>query len=487
VTFDELQTRFRTARPLVIMRMKSAPMMLAFFHKVFRSGHITTLTNSELRTKLEIYLEDIGYEQVDDELDAITLFDDQAQKAAQYIEKWSSAGFLRKYPDDTGEDLHELTPDSLKVLNWLDDLEKREFIGTNSRFRDIFSRLREMIEQSNEDPQGRIEELQKKKAELENEIELIRLGKTPVVFSDTDIKERFYEISRTAKELLSDFSEVEQNFQQIRKDLQIKYSEKDVVKGDLLLYALDALDEIYEKDQGKSFKSFWDFLSDEKKQNEFGELTEQLYALLKSRSIEYNNDRFLKNLKRHLHNYGKKVVDANVRLSEKLSRVLSEKNLLDRKRASELIRAIRQNAFTLAEQDIRNDHFIALEDEPLLHLTDRYMLTFGKDTVRLPQFPEDAIEETPDLHALFDQFSIDRKKLQANIDALLQDNETVSLKEVVHTYGMPNGLSDIVGYFSIACSGNLHMIMDVLDPIICGNKKVNVPLVLYVKQKENAS
>jgi len=260
MTYQELSDQFNTLRPLILLRAKNAVFILSFLYKVFKEPNITTLTNSEIRSRLESFLDDLDYNERDDELEDQSLFDDNALKAAQYIEKWSSFGYLRKYPNDEGEDLHELTFDTIKIFNWIEFLQKREFVGTNSRFRDIYFKLKEMIEQSNDDPATRIAELEKKKFDIEQEINLIRLGKSPSVFNDTDIKERFYDINRTARELLGDFSEVEQNFQQIRKDLQIKYSETDTVKGALLIYALDALDEIYEKDQGKSFRSFGSFL-----------------------------------------------------------------------------------------------------------------------------------------------------------------------------------------------------------------------------------
>jgi hypothetical protein len=272
--------------------------MLSFFYRVFREGHITTVSNTELRNKLEGYLEDLEYEEKDDELDTDSLFDDYSVKAAKYIEKWSNAGFLRKYPNDEGEDLHELTPDTQKVMKWIDDLEQREFVGTNSRFKDIFFKLQKIVEQGNENLEQRIEELEKKKWEIENEINLLKLGKKPSVSDDVEIKEQFYELNKMARELLSDFTEVEQNFEQIRKDIQRKYTEKDVVKGSLLVFALDTLDEINERPQGKSFNAFWEFLMDEKKQQEFSQMAEQLYQLLRDRNIDYNNDRFLKNLKR---------------------------------------------------------------------------------------------------------------------------------------------------------------------------------------------
>lgn len=485
MTFDALLLQFKIAKPLILLRAKSAPFTLSFFYKIFKEAHVTTITNTELRNKLEGYLEDLEYEGKDDELDASSLFDDNSLKAAQYIEKWSNGGFLRKYPNDDGEDLHELTSDTQKVMKWIDDLQIREFVGTNSRFRDIFFRLQEMIEQSTENAEVRIQELEKKKWEIENEINLLKTGKSPVVYDDTEIKERFYDLNKVARELLSDFTEVEQNFEQIRKDIQRKYTEKDIAKGSLLVFALDALDEIEGKDQGKSFKAFWEFLMDEKKQQEFTQLTEQLYQLLRDRNIDYGNDRFLKNLKRYLHASGKKVIDANRKLSEKISRVLSEKNMLERRRAIELIGEIRQFAYAITESRFKDDKFLVIEDEPDLNFIDRWELGDDKEDTNSVQFPDGlggAISSEVDFKSLFDQFTIDKKKLVHRIDAMLQNKIQVTLKEIVDNYGLENGLSEVVGYFSIASESNYHIILEeTIDPIWIDERKINMPMIIYTK------
>jgi hypothetical protein len=485
MTFDDLSLKFKTSRPLIMLRAKSAPLMLSFFYKTFRLRHITSVTNSELKNKLEGYLEDLEYEEKDDELDASTLFDDYAVKASQYIEKWSNAGFLRKYPNDEGEDLHELTSDTQKVMKWIDDLEQREFVGTNSRFKDIFFKLQKMLEQGNENIEQRLEELERKKSELENEINLLKLGKKPSISDDVEIKEQFYELNKMARELLSDFTEVEQNFEQIRRDIQRKYNEKDVVKGSLLVFALDALDEIRDKPQGKSFRAFWEFLMDESKQQEFSQMAEQLYQLLKDRDIDYNNDRFLKNLKRYLHASGKKVIDSNRKLSEKISRVLAENNLIERRRAMELIGDIRRMAYQLIDSKIKEDDFLIVEDEPFINLVDRWDLYEGKDELTGVLFP-DGLGGTEsaeaDLRSLFDQFAFDKKKLMQRIDAMLKNKTQITLKEIIDTYGLENGLSELIGYFSIASSSGHHIILEeAIDPIILAKRKVNVPMIIYTK------
>lgn len=482
MTFEEILLHFKTAKPLQLIRAKNAPFIISFFYKVFSDANVTTISNSELRSKLEGYMEELSYEEKDDELDSETLFDDFAVRSAQYIDKWSNSGFLSKYPNDDGEDLHELTPDTKKVLKWLGDLEKRGHIGTNSKFRDIFFKLQKMIELTNEDVETRIEELNKKKWEIENEINLLKNGKKPSLFDETDIKEQFYDLNKMARELLSDFSEVEQNFEQIRKDIQRKYTEKDIAKGTLLVFALDALDEIDQKPQGKSFKAFWEFLMDEKRQQEFTRLTERLYQLLNEHSIDYNNDRFLKHLKRYLHVSGRKVIDSNRKLSEKISRVLSEKNLLERRRAMELIGEIRQMAYSLIDTKIKEDDFIIIEDEPYINLFDRWEPGDEKDEIANILFPDGSAEdENADFKLLFDQFTIDKKKLQQRIDAMLEEKGQVTLKEVVEEYGLENGLSEIVGYFSIGASGSHQIIEGTKESILIGERIVNVPLVIYIK------
>lgn len=483
MTFEEILLQFKIAKPLLLLRAKNAAFIVSFFQKVFADANITTIANAELRSKLEGYMEELSYEEKDEELEAGTLFDEFSIRAAQYIDKWSNAGFLRKYPSDDGEDLHELTPDSIKVLKWLDDLQQREFVGTNSRFKDIFFKLQKMIEQSNEDTELRIQELEKKKWAIEDEINLLKSGMKPAVFDDIEIKEQFYDLNKMARELLADFSEVEQNFEQIRKDIQRKYTEKDVAKGSLLVFALDALDEIELKQQGKSFKAFWEFLMDEKKQQEFTHLTEKLYQLLNAHSIDYNNDRFLKHLKRYLHVSGRKVIDSNRKLSEKISRVLSEKNLLERRRAMELIGEIKQMAYTLIDTKIKNDEFLIIEDEPFINLFDRWEPGEEKDDISSILFPDGTGNDgEADFKILFDQFTIDRKKLIQRIDEMLEGKDQVTLKEIIDKYGLQNGLSEIVGYFSIATSSMHHIIIeDAKDPIWIGERKVNMPMIIYTK------
>lgn len=494
MTFEEFSLHFKTSNPLILLRAKNAPLILSFFFKQFIAAKTTTISNSELRQKLASYLEDLEYNEHDEELSEGAAFDDFEVRASLYIEKWSNAGFLRKYPNDFGEDLHELTGDTRRVINWVGDLQRREYVGTNSRFKDIFFKLKIMIEKTTQDVKLRIDDLENKKSEIENEISLLRLGKEPSLFDDIEIQEQFYDLNRMARELLGDFAEVEQNFEQIRKEVQRKYSDRDSVKGALLVYTLDALDEIENKPQGKSFKAFWEFLMDEKKQQEYNELTDKLYQLLNEREIDYNNDKFLKYLKRFLHASGRKVIDSNKKLSEKISRVLSEKNRVERRRTMELIGEIRQLAFSLIDEGVKDDSFLTIEVDPHIDLFDRWQLWKPGDVNLTTFFPEGIgglVSDDVDLTTLFDQFNFDKRKLLDRIDTMLIDaaamnKAQVTLREIVDRFGIENGLSEIVGYFSIATEFPQHIIREEInDPIQLGKRQINVPLILYTQNLPN--
>jgi len=228
---------------------------------------------------------------------------------------------------------------------------------------------------------------------------------------------------------------------------------------------------------------------DEQKQEEFTHLTQKLFELLGERNIEYNNDRFLKYLKRYLHASGKKVIDSNKKLSEKISRVLSEKNVLERRRAMELIGDIRQLAYSLVETKIKDDAFTVIEDEANMDLFDRWELSEEKDSNAEISYPDGVggdISEDVDFRSLFDQFTIDKRKLMQRIDTMLESRSQVTLKEIVDQYGIENGLSEIVGYFSIASAGSHHIIFEETpDPIWLGERKINVPMIMYTKENNN--
>ncbi len=138
---------------------------------------------------------------------------------------------MRKfYPVDSDEPHFDLTPATEKVIQWLESLSQRAFVGTESRLMTVFDLLKQITEGSETDPETRIAELEKRKADIDNEILRIQNGDLDIL-DETALKDRFQQLTGIARELLSDFREVEQNFRNLDHKVREKIALWEGAKG----------------------------------------------------------------------------------------------------------------------------------------------------------------------------------------------------------------------------------------------------------------
>lgn len=456
--YEKLISLLAHSPAVKLLRAKNAPLILSFLYREFKENNRLTISSYELVNRLADYLEALDYA---DETDP---FEDILVRAKRYIDDWCSEQnrYLRKFPDETGEPVHELTADTEKAFQWIDSLEKKAFVGTESRFLDIFAKLTELVEKSSEDPEKRIADLEHRKRAIEAEIRQIRASGTVASFSNTQIKERFYEIGKLGRELLSDFKEVEQNFKAITRSIYEKQAREKMRKGAILGYTLDATDELRDSDQGRSFHAFWRFLMADNRQDELTALVDKIFDLLENRQID-EADPFLARIKVNLHRAGQKVVASNHRLAEKLSRILAEKHMLERRKTIELVGDIKRLALDRLADPPKRDPFIAIEGDPDVRMVmDRPLGTPPQtaDFANQPGALGASDIGAVDFGRLFNQFEIDREALQVQIDDCLRDRDQVTLAEIVQKYPIARGVAELVTYLAIATASPAHLIND---------------------------
>lgn len=485
MNLEQLNKLLNNSPSITLLNARNSPLILSFLFTEFLSTHTTRKTSTELSRKLSDELERFDGNLEDDE--AKTLFEDSTLRAKKYLEQWTNKGYLLKSPDETGEHWHELTTDSIKTLRWIEDLLNRQrFIGTNSRFKDIFQKIKMLVDNSTADPDKKIHELEEKKQTLQKQIDYIKLTGKVDILDNTQIEEEFSELNRQAKSLLADFREVEENFKKIARDIYEKQSAQVYSKGGLLGLALDAWTELREKPQGKSFYAFWEFLQSDASKEEYKQLIDMLYALLDERNINQGGDQFLRFLKRYLHDYGKYVLESNDKLAEKLNRLLAEKSLMERKRAMELIQEIRKLALQALDLPPESEGFIEVEVfEAEMNLPLARKLNYGEqeEIIRRQPGELDEGEERPDMSLLYRQFVVDKKRLEGNIKQLLQERNEISLGEIITLCPVEKGLSEVITYFSIATQQPKSYIHSEEQELItldkASNRKIVVPKIIF--------
>ncbi|MBN2532532.1 MAG: DUF3375 domain-containing protein [Spirochaetales bacterium] len=447
--------QIRDTNPAIkVLRATKCPLILGFLFEVFKKNHIITISHEDLIIALAAYLEE--YEPPG------TGNGDIFDRSRQLIEEWCNDQnrYLRKYSNAQGTIVHELTSYIEKVFRWLDNLQPREYVGTESRFSDILRRLEELVERTQENPEMKIKELEKKKQEIEDEIAEIRHTGEVKTFSRFQIQERFEEISRNSRDLLADFKEVEQNFKKIVEHIYREEIEKNPSRGDILAYTLDANRELRESAQGKSFHSFWNFLIADSGDDKINSLVEKVFDILEEKSLRII-DNFLKKLKYHLHHAGRRVIDSNHILADKLNRVLSEAGLLQRHRIKELIREIKQIVFNVKDNPPDDERFMEIQGDCNINMSMERPLSFPehtRETGEITVAPDN--QDFINLVPLFNHFFVDKKRLLSNIRKILEEKAKVTLEEILEIYPVKKGLAEIIFYYDIASSSKKAKILD---------------------------
>jgi hypothetical protein len=450
--YEQIKNIVKNSPTLKMLRSTNAAMTISFLHNQFRENNEQPISNSTLVQKLADYLDELNYQDEEDS-DLSSLNMDSIDKARKYIEQWTNEDnrYLSNYTDESTKEVMNMpTKHTSKVLQIVELLKDRKLVGTESKFKDIFNKLKELIDNSIEDPAKKIEELKKRKEEIEDEIRTIQREQIVKTYENYQIKSRFDEVTKLTNELIGDFREVEENFKDIVRNIYEKQSDKSLSKGKILQYTFDSLDELRQTEQGKSFYAFWTFLLDDLSQEELKMLVNDVYKILDDRGIEYS-EKFLRKAKTVLHLSGRKVFDSNNLLADKLTRVIAEKNLEERKNAKETINTIRNLALQLVGKNTSLESYITIEGDAIINLPMEKKLGEEQIISQFDEQPKSANNELDidALSKLIDTKHINKKELLNHVETLLNEKSHVALSEVLNEYPISKGLAEVLGYISL--------------------------------------
>jgi hypothetical protein len=489
--YEQLRTIFESKNAPVSVRLfraKSAPLILFFLRREFKLPNNATVMHTELVRKLTDVIEQISFQDYADDYDQqLEKMLDSSEKAAILIRKWSDAGYITFEPDEKGNYFHAITSEANKALEWLDSLRKEELKNIESKFMDIFMVLREIAENSTDNWKEKAEALKQRKRELESEIRKLEIEQKVVSAEEYYVKSRFNDVSKTARSLLGDFREVEENFNVIKNGIYEKQTNLELSKGNILNYTLDALDDLRSTPQGKSFEAFYRHLLDDSSKDELSELIRTVVTIMQKRNIEVE-DTFLLHLRIYLNREGNRVRNSYHKLADKLNKVLAEKNLLARKNAIRLINEIKANALKAIDNPPTGDNFIEIDGFAEIEMPmERPLAEEPQDTsIKAKALKPADIDLTGlDLNNLVNQFFIDREKLEIQVSELLMSKKQVTLKDVVDKYPVQKGLSEVLTYIHIATQSSRSFINRAKTEMIViddkGRKAIQLPQIIFTK------
>lgn len=439
-----------------LLRKQNAAAVIVFLQETYND--IIALSEEQICDKLSIFLEEYEMYVIDSEITDVSKIIDFRDKALKYIRHWAGKDcrFLTDSRNDKGETEYRLTRHTMRVFQWVGDLEARDFVGTRSRLEDIFRKLQDIVTNSSNDRNERIEALKRQRNEIDEQIRRIEKGED-TSYDKSRLIEEIQGLNDIVRRLSLDFREVQENFRVLAANIRMQALNQ-ASKGETLGFALDALEELQDTEQGKSFYGFFEMLSDPRRRELLNALVDLFYARLDERGVSYPAHRPLENLPFDLHREAREVYEYNRAFSERLAKVIATKNLTERKRALQIIQEIKSVAVTA---EAHNIFWYISDSKADLPASERYIpidLLTRQEANRWLVPDLRTTTELPDLTSVFEAYQIDIQDLEDRINALLLEQEQISLFEIVTIFPIQKGLYEVIAYLDIATRYAHHFI-----------------------------
>ncbi len=446
-TLDQLRQAHPAWR---LLRADHAALVASFLQRVFVSPNVRVMRQADLAEALE------------DELFGLRQrLGDQAfpKSALDYLNDWAAndKGWLRKfYAQDCDEPHFDLTPATERAIAWLETLSARSFVGTESRLLTLFELLRQMSEGSETDPQLRIAELHRRRDEIDADIAKALAGDLRLLDA-TGVKDRFQQFLSLARELLTDFREVEHNFRVLDRHVRERIALWEGAKGTLLEEIMGERDAIADSDQGRSFRAFWDFLMSQSRQEELGALLESVLAL--PPVAELKPDARTRRVHYDWLEAGEHTQRTVAQLSQQLRRFLDDKTWLENRRIMDILHAIEAKALALRGAPPQEPIMTIADLAPEIELPMERPLHTTRARPSIADIELQEGDAQLDASALFSQVVVDTAQLERNIRRLLQEDTQVTLGELCRKNPLQQGLSELVAYLQLA-GGTFPVVVD---------------------------
>ncbi len=481
-TLDQLRQTHPAWR---LLRSDHAPLVASFLQRVFIAPNVRVMAQADLAETLE------------DELFALRerLGGDAFPKSAlDYLNDWAATekGWLRKfYAAGSDEPQFDLTPATEKAIAWLATLAERSFVGTESRLLTLFELLKQMSVGSEADPQARLAELHVRRDAIDAEIARVLGGDLPLLDA-TELKERFQQFTQMARELLTDFREVEHNFRGLDRRVRERIALWEGSKGALLEEIMGERDAIADSDQGRSFRAFWDFLMSSRRQEELSALLERILTL--APVAELKPDARTRRVHYDWLEAGEHTQRTVAQLSQQLRRFLDDQAWLENRRIMDILRGIEAKALALRGSPPSGEAMSVADTAAEIDLPlerPLYSPPIKPSITDIALESGAADEASVDAGVLYTQVVVDKARLARHIRHALQQRAQITLRELCELQPLEHGLAELVTYLQFAGDSFNTVVDEAISDVIVWQgvaadgsitlKQARLPRVIFVR------
>lgn len=443
MNFQELQARYRRLfnedAAWKLLRADNAPLILAYIKGLFAEqreipyGQARVILDAELNR-----CRDLGTWETE-------------TNAGTYLNHWIKAGWLREM-----DDMLMQTDASETALRFCHGLVERMTNTSASHLRIVQEAVRDFAAASNPNTKERIELLESKKNEIQQEINKLKRGEVKTL-SEVEQRERLLEIYQLAAVLTGDFRRVEDEIRRLDKDFRIKIIEEGASRGEVLSSLMQKEQLLAATEAGSAFDSFFNLLCDNNRSDEF---REQLRAILNrpiARFLRPQQQKFLGHLMRELAHESTRVQHIRRRTEESLRAYIESGNAQENRTVDLLLHKLGKTAIALRETtcDLKAMTSLTLNVGTIkVNSPENMRLHAIEDRVDTSNTLENTNSREPSEHILRCLDVVQIKEIAHKIFITLKENGPMTIAKLAMRNRLTAGLEELVAYLRVAKSVN---------------------------------
>jgi len=442
---------------LKLLTKNNSPFILSFLYKIFKQDPLESGVEQQYFVqKLANYLNknDIKFEEknIDENYSVET---DNYDKALNLIKKWSSLDnhYIFRYYNENNIEMIDLSTPVDRLFRYFEEINnlKNEFVATESKFIEIIDRLNELDSKTTTNPQVRINDLQKQKSQIEQEIKYIEETGNVKTYSHTQVSERIDSLNKVSKSLIGDFKQLRDNNHKVFSELCKKQLETTENRGSIFSHILNQTEELQKTPQGESFNAFWFYLSNRKDKESIKHKINRIKKNLPNQKI---NTSFYNDFEENLYKAGKSILEENRLLSEKLQKIITKKTSPEYQHISSLTKKIKGLCVKNKANTFSNNSILVLEGNAEINndmVRPLEILKYQAQN-KVTHYKKPIIPKV-DLSQLIMDIYVNEIEIKENLNTyfqnLIKTNHKFSFQSLIDEYPIKYGLAETLTYLSI--------------------------------------
>ena len=417
--------------------------------------------------------------------------EDLPQTAQAYVMDWLREGWLtRRFPAGGSEEEYELTAGAARAIRMMNDLIEPRTVATESRLSVVIGQLARLAEATDTDPRSRLASLEAERERIDREIEKVRQGHLDTLPEDRAV-EQAQEIIVLAGELVADFHNVRDHFNQLNRTLREQIMEESVCRGDILENLFAGIDILAESESGRTFYAFWKLLTDPEQNALLEESVDALFTRDFADRLDLRERRFLRGLIRTLVQQGGIVHEVLQNFARSLKQFVQSREYLEQRLINQRIRDAQRSALDARDAIQANgkiDFQLELTSSSIRSVSQWVLYDPAVNAIEKGVNRGEPIEiDLETIGELVAHSEIDFRSLQQHIRACLDEISQISIAGVLKRFPASQGLGSIVGYLVLGSRAGVRLCESVETIGWTGEdgvvRRARIPAIYFLKER----